>query len=152
MSDTLTPKQHRFVMEYLKRGAERGAGKDAAIAAGFASKHAAKTAYDLLQLPKIKEMVEKERSDMADRNRIDADWIITQLKDEATHDDNSGGERIRALELLGKTLRLFVDRKEVEHTHKSDFFASIDLEPHEDASIIEAEYRELVSVRLLAAA
>ncbi|MXO84758.1 hypothetical protein GRI38_01750 [Altererythrobacter aurantiacus] len=130
-------------MEYIKRGGERGAGKDAAIAAGYSGKHAAKTAYDLLQLPKIAEVIDKERQDTADRNRIDADWVIERLKHEAEDPDNSGGERIRAIELLGKTLRLFVERKEVEHTHRSDFFASIDLS-EEDTEVIEAEYRELV--------
>jgi hypothetical protein len=122
MTDTLTPKQHRFCVEYLK---DRN-GKEAAIRAGYSPKAAAQQAYELLKLPKVRSMVDAEARDSLDRVRVDRDWINERLKIEAETAETDGA-RIRALELLGKDIGMFVDRKEVKHDHSHTFFAELDM-------------------------
>lgn len=131
----ITPKQQRFAIEYLRLGE----GKAAAIAAGYSPNTAGQIAHALLQKPHVRALVDKEQQDAADRARSNADWVIERLEREAEDMDNSGGERIRALELLGKIHKMFVERKEVKHTHTATFFADVDLS--EDA--IEGEFEEL---------
>jgi phage terminase small subunit len=120
--DTLTPKQHRFCIEYLKDRI----GKEAAIRAGYSPNAAAQQAYELLQLPKIRAIVDAEQQDSLDRVRVDRDWVLEQLKLEATSAETDGA-RVRALELLGKELGMFVERKQVQHNHDHTFFANVDL-------------------------
>jgi len=131
----LTPKQQRFAIEYLRLGQ----GKAAAIAAGYSPNTAAQIAHILLKKPHVRALIEKETRDAADRARSNADWVIERLEREAENMENSGGERIRALELLGRIHGMFVERKEVRHTHEADFFAKVDLS--EDA--IEGDFEEL---------
>lgn len=133
--ETLTPKQHRFCIEYLK---DRN-GKEAAIRAGYSPNAAAQQAYELLKLPKVRLMIDAEQQDSLDRVRVDADWIKRRLKEEAEDMDNSGGERIRALELLGKHEGMFIERKEVKHEHHA-FFANVDLN---DPIPLDAEFEEV---------
>jgi len=124
--DTLTPKQQRFVVEYLAMPMQDRTGKEAAIRAGFSPRCAAQQAYELMKMPKIREAIEAEQRDSLDRVRVTADEIVEGLKKEATDSDNSGGERIRAWELLGKMEGMFVERKQVTHEHHN-FFANVDL-------------------------
>ena len=134
--ETLTPKQHRFCIEYLK---DRN-GKAAAIRAGYSPGAAAQQAYELLQLPKVRSVVDAEQQDSLDRVRLDRDWVIQRLKDEAEGAETDGA-RVRALELLGKELGMFVERKEVQHNHDHTFFASIDMTEPE---VIEGEAVEVL--------
>lgn len=135
---TLTPKQQRFCLYYL----ELGEGKASAIKAGYAPNSAAVTASDLLKMDKIRNYIEEERRDGLDRVRISADYVLEGLKREAEDSENSGGERIRALELLGKTMAMFVEKKIVHNTDDSTFFASIDLdEPVVEGYVIERDTR-----------
>jgi hypothetical protein len=123
---TLTPKQHRFCIEYLKDEN----GKAAAIRAGYSPRCAAQQAYELLQNPKVREFIDQEQSDSLDRSRVDLDaeraWVRSRLKIEAEGAETDGA-RVRALELYGKDLGMFVDRKEVQHTHDHTFFANVDM-------------------------
>ena len=122
MDDTLTPKQHRFCVEYL---IDRN-GKAAAIRAGYSPNAAAQQAYELLKLDKIRAIIDRENTDSLDRVRVDRDYVIERLKLEAEGAETDGA-RVRALELLGKEIGMFVEKKEVNHTHEHTFFANVDL-------------------------
>jgi len=49
-----------------------------------------------------------------------SDFVLKQLTDEATNQDNSDGARVRALELLGKSVALFTDKVETEDKTERD--------------------------------
>lgn len=149
----LSPKQERFVHEYLVDAN----GAQAAIRSGYSKKGAKEAAYDLLQEPHIKAAINELKLKQQERLEISADDILRELFTIATtnlkdaFDENgqllpirempdsiakaiSGldvykdftegveiGEtrrvklwdKIQALTLLGKHLKLFADR--VEH-------------------------------------
>lgn len=68
----LTPKEHRFVLEYLRDGN----GAAAARAAGYAEKSAHVTASQLLRKPNVGARYEKEREARDAQTRVDAVNVI----------------------------------------------------------------------------
>ena len=114
----MTPKQQVFVLEYLKDlNATRAADR-----AGYAHPNVQGT--QLLSKKAVRVAVQQELEVRADRLKVDADWVIEQLQQEATDDQNSGATRVRALELLGKHLGAFTPHR-LEVTYASSFFADI---------------------------
>lgn len=144
----LTPRQERFVAEYL---VDRN-GKQAAIRAGYSPRSAEVTASKLLSNPKVREVVERKVEAQAERLEVKADTVLRELLRIATADigeafdanDNlkpmheipeevrraigafefkAGDDGItrkvkfwdknKALESLGRHLKLFTDK--VEH-------------------------------------
>jgi phage terminase small subunit len=129
----LTPKQERFIQEYLVDLN----GTQAAIRAGYSKRTARDTASEYLAKPHIKAAVNQLKEKRAKETGVTAEWVITsikevaercmqkvpvmtfdkeekeyvQVKDEEGRDvwefDSSGANR--ALELLGKHLVLFTD-------------------------------------------
>lgn len=81
MSD-LTPKQARFVEEYL---IDLNATQ-AAIRAGYAEKGASVEGARLLANAKIGEAVAAGLKARSERTQIDADWVLKRLADEADAD------------------------------------------------------------------
>jgi len=79
---TLTVQQRLFVLEYLK---DFNATK-AAIRAGYSEKTASQQAYQLLQIPLLRDAIDKEIEDRADRLQVDADWVLKRLKQEVEAD------------------------------------------------------------------
>ena len=136
--DTLTPKQHRFCVEYLK---DRN-GKEAAIRAGYSVNAAAQQAYELLKLDKIRAVIDGEQQDSLDRVRVTKDWVNQRLREEAEDQDSPAPARIRALELLGKELGMFVEKKEVSHSHEHTFFANVDMNEPIDGQFSEVPQLE----------
>lgn len=108
----LTPRQARFVSEYLVDLN----GRQAAIRAGYSPRTANEQAARLLTKANIQAAVEAGRAAQAQSAELTADWIIRRLKEEAqlTGEGASHAARVKALELLGKRLALWVDRKQVE--------------------------------------
>lgn len=110
----LTPKMQAFVREYLIDLAPAAAARRA----GYSAHTANRTAYDLLQKPNIRELVDAEIAARSERTRLTADNVLTSLqrlslKAEAAEDY---GPAIRAQEHLGRHLKLFTDRLEVKDT------------------------------------
>ena len=81
MSD-LTPKQARFVEEYL---VDLNATQ-AAIRAGYAESGASVEGARLLANAKVAEHVAAAFADRSKRTKIDADWVLKRLADEAEAD------------------------------------------------------------------
>lgn len=79
---TLTPKQQRFVEEYL---VDLNATK-AAIRAGYSAKTAESQGSRLLSKAKIQDAVSKGRTKQTERTEINADWLLKRLAEEANAD------------------------------------------------------------------
>lgn len=118
----LTPKQQRFVEEYLVDMN----GKQAAIRCGYKASRAERTASELLAVRKVSEALSAWRSRLAERTgrtvaAVMAD--IGRVRDNAMQivfDPDTGAETmlchkdaLKALELEGKHLGAFVERVEM---------------------------------------
>ena len=112
----MTPKQQTFCDEYLiDLNATR-----AAIRAGYSDKAATVTSSKLLTNAKVQAVIQAATRARSERTQITADDVLRDLvtiKDSAmtTTDGRmaDAGAALRALELLGKHLRMFTDKCEV---------------------------------------
>ena len=103
----LTNKQSRFVEEYL---IDLNATQ-AAIRAGYSEKTARSQGQRLLTNVDIQERFKGQIEQRSERTEITADRVIQALADIAYADEDIRlGDRIRALELLGKHFVLFSDK------------------------------------------
>ncbi|HEY5797672.1 MAG TPA: terminase small subunit [Bosea sp. (in: a-proteobacteria)] len=80
----LTPKQARFVSEYL---IDLNATQ-AAIRAGYSAKTAEKIGSENLKKPEIAAALDEAKQQREQRTQINADWLLKRLADEATADIN----------------------------------------------------------------
>ena len=78
----LTPKQTAFVEEYLK---DLNATQ-AAIRAGYSEKTAHSIGQENLTKPEIAAAIENAKAERSKRTKIDADWLLTRLAEEADAD------------------------------------------------------------------
>ena len=82
MSAKLTPKQQRFVDEYL---IDLNATQ-AAIRAGYSEKTARAVGAENLTKPDIREAIDQSLNKRSQETRIDANWVLTRLAAEAEAD------------------------------------------------------------------
>lgn len=108
----LTPKQERFVAEYL---IDLNATQ-AAIRAGYSAKTAAAIGHENLTKPEIAAEVEKRQAKLGETAGIDAEWVLKGIKDLVARciEKDEEAVALKGLELLGKHIGMFKDR--VEHT------------------------------------
>ncbi len=120
---SLTPKQARFVEEYLIDLNATAAAKRA----GYSERTAYAQGQRLLKHVEIAAAIQKAQEARSERTRIDQDWVIERLVGvyEASMEarpvcDKNGEEKgfsfnptaaNRALELIGKHKGMFIDRK-----------------------------------------
>ncbi len=133
----LTPKQERFVDEYL---VDLNATQ-AAIRAGYSKKTAEQQGYQLLQKTSVLAAIQEAKSKRSERTEITQDWVLQTLvetvercrqaapvldkKGDPVFVETASGDVapvyrfvpaavLKGVELAGKHLGMFVDRKEVE--------------------------------------
>jgi phage terminase small subunit len=133
---TLTPKQQRFVDEYLIDGN----GTQAAIRAGYSEKTAYSIANENLNKPEIAAAIQLAMDQRAERTQIDADFVLSGIAKNIRRCEqgepvlDKGGKPVmvetpngnlaaafrydatntlRGYELLGKHLKLFTDKVEL---------------------------------------
>ena len=101
----LTPKQERFVQEYL---VDLNATQ-AAIRAGDSAKTASRIGQQLLAKTCISEAIQKAMKKREKRTEVTQDYVIAKLREIVEKDASDGPDselkyanKIRALELLGK--------------------------------------------------
>lgn len=101
----LTPKQERFVQEYL---VDLNATQ-AAIRAGYSAKTASRIGPQLLGKTCISEAIQKAMKKREKRTEVTQDYVIAKLREIVEKDASDGPDselkyanKIRALELLGK--------------------------------------------------
>lgn len=123
----LTPKQQRFVEEYLIDLCAKGA----AIRAGYSAKYADRYASELLGKTRVKEAIAAAIEARKERTEVSQDWVLTTLVENVKrsmqaepvrdHEGNETGEyryegsvANKALELIGKHLGMFTEKRKVE--------------------------------------
>ena len=126
----LTPKQELFVMEYVVDLN----GKQAAIRAGYSPRTAEVQASRLLSHVRVQTTVQQAQESLVERVELSQEWVIDRLREIVERSMASvpvvdtkgketgvysfnGGVANRALELLGKHIGMFVDRKVVSINH-----------------------------------
>lgn len=73
----LTPKQQRFVLEYL--GDEKQNATQAAIRAGYAMKGAKDRAWQLMKQPEIAAAIKAAMTERMDRLKVNSDYVLQRL-------------------------------------------------------------------------
>ncbi len=109
----LTAKQEEFCQQYLVDFN----GTQAAIRAGYSKRSANEQAARLLAKDSIRGHLDELSQAAAERNDLTVDGVLEslkQLRDKAIS-LNQMGPAVRAEELRGKYLAMFVDRKRVEN-------------------------------------
>ena len=107
--DGLNVKQATFAKEYMVDLN----GKQAAIRAGYAQGCAEVTAAKLLRHAKVKAAIDKLMDKRSSDTGITAEYVLRGIKELADCADKQN-DKLKALELLGKHLKLFTEK--VEHT------------------------------------
>lgn len=106
----MNPKQQRFVEEYC---VDFNATQ-AAIRAGYSEKTARAIASENLTKLYIKEAIEERLSKKHKKTEITAELVLSGIKEIAFKQNAKETDRLRALELLGKYLKLFTDKIETK--------------------------------------
>ncbi|MDX1489247.1 MAG: terminase small subunit [Acidiferrobacterales bacterium] len=104
---SLTPKQQRFVGEYL---IDLNATQ-AAIRAGYSEHTAKQQGYENLTKPYVQEAIAEAMLERSERTELSQDWVLAELRNVhavAIKDGNLAAAN-KSLELLGRHLGLFTD-------------------------------------------
>jgi phage terminase small subunit len=110
--EQLTPKQQRFVDEYL---VDFNAS-EAAKRAGYSPRSAHVQGCQLLKNPKVSRAILKRRTAMQEKIEVTQEWVLSKLvlaAERNMKDGEANSVAVRALELLGKHLALFTERTEL---------------------------------------
>jgi hypothetical protein len=104
-------KQWKFVRHYVATGDKQ----ISAINAGYSAKSAHVQASVLLNHPAVISAIDAEMARSAARCHVTQDSVLRGLVRESTYEGTgaSHAARVRALELLGKTLSMFTDQTQV---------------------------------------
>ena len=104
----LTAKERKFVAEYVKALN----ASEAARKAGYSERSAGELGYRLLKKVEIQEAIAEFNKAERQAIGMDVERIYASLSKLAANAEKES-DRIRALELLGKTNAMFVDRQDV---------------------------------------
>lgn len=121
-SKGFTPKQRIFITEYL---VNKNAAKAARLA-GYSAKTSRSAGWRLLTNVDIASAIEKGLREQLERADITSDDILLTLKRITFADYGISTGKLRALELLGKSLGLFQNMPKVQ---TREFAASVLLGP-----------------------
>ena len=134
---TLTPKQQRFIDEYLT---DLNATQ-AAIRAGYSKKTAAQVGFENLRKPNIAAAISKAKQERSEATKIDAEWVLTQAVElhrrcmqeikpvcnpntgKQLYDDDgnalfkfNAAAANRSLEIIGKHVDIGCFKERIEHS------------------------------------
>lgn len=137
----LTDKQIRFCEEYLLDNN----GTQAAIRAGFSAQSASQGAANLLAKPHVRAYLEQLRDELRETTKMSREKVVFMLLQAHAdaRDDKQRGAQVRAAELIGKSLGIFVDvtKDETEKGERASVIAqlkSANLPEAQKAMLIEA--------------
>lgn len=102
------PRHQAFIRHYL----ETGNGTKSAILAGYSGKSAAAAASRLLTIPEIKGAIDAELLRRAEMCGITERYVLEGIRAIADDTTAKHADKLRAYELLGKHLRLWVEKIE----------------------------------------
>lgn len=106
----LTDQQKRFAETYVSNGFDMTA---AAIKAGYSEKNASSIASRVIRRSQVKAFIDSLCEQVTEKASVDSAEVIRELRKIAfapVSERINTGDRLRALELLGKYLCLFSDR------------------------------------------
>ena len=113
--DKLTSKQEAFAMQVAKGAMLSEAYRDCYAADSMRDSTIWSEACKLAQNPKVATRIKAIQADMEqDRRTIERrreEWVLKRLTQEADQAETDGA-RIRAIELVGRTIGMFTDRIE----------------------------------------
>jgi phage terminase small subunit len=111
----LTPKQEKFVLEYIACGNASKAYRAAYNCAKMKPQTVHDTAYTLLQHPEIALMIKELRAEALKRNNITVDDLVSELDEfrVIAKEDRNAAAGVNAVMGKGKLLGLVVDRKDI---------------------------------------
>lgn len=109
----MTPKQERFVQEYM---IDLNATQ-AAIRAGYSKKTAEQGAAQLLRNIKVADAIKEAQAIKAEKSGIDEQWVIDGLKGIAEDDEAPHAARVTAYTNVGKHFGMFIERTENKNTN-----------------------------------
>lgn len=112
----LTRQQVMFCNYYL----ETGNAYQSALKAGYSEQTADKKSYALLQKPEIQEYLEKQRAKMDKTNIMTIEQIQEFWTNVITNGKYDIKDRLKATELLGKSLGSFIDRVESKNHNTNE--------------------------------
>lgn len=106
----MNPRQQKFVDEYC---VDLNATQ-AAIRAGYNQKTASVIGNENLRKPYIKQAIEERLSKNTNNTIITAELVLNGIKEIAFGKDVKPNDRLKAMELLGKYLKLFTEKIETK--------------------------------------
>lgn len=102
----MTPKQEKFIQEYLVDGC----GAQAAIRAGYSKQRAKMSAYENLQKPYIAAEIKSRFDKIARKSETTVQRVLEELASIAFSQTAKASDKLRALELIGRHRAMFTDR------------------------------------------
>ena len=112
----LSPKEQDFVHRYL----ETGKVKESGLLAGFSESSSDSYCSGLLKKPAIQEYILEVKKNKAIKQGWTPDKVIAKLDEVYTKSmqDKSYTASLNALKLLGQSIGMFQQEKEVKHKHE----------------------------------
>ena len=131
-TDRLTAKQESFAQKVAAGSILSDAYRESYAAENMADKTVWSEACRLAQNPKVATRIKAIQDEKEQSRRVIAlrreEYVLKRLQEEAEQAETDGS-RVRALELLGKTVGLFTDKVEIEQdTDKTAAELEADLE------------------------
>lgn len=117
----LTPKQKRFIEEYLIDSN----GTQAAIRAGFSEKTANQQAAQMLREPRIRKYLDEQRAKHAERHGVTIEYIVNGFKAVAEDPNSTGAEKNSALDKLAKREGFY----EKHNKQRQNSFTILNIDP-----------------------
>jgi len=134
----LTAKQKAFIKNYTNAGsATYNNATQSAIKAGYSERSANNNLPQIFTETVVK-AIEEARQEQAKKTDVTAEEIVQELRSLAFKQDQEGmvnnGERIRALELLGKYKAMFTDKVQTSTADQSSTMTDTEKEAFAEAS------------------
>ena len=113
---TAVDRGRAFVAAYLANGFNV---TEAAISAGYSAKGAAQIGCDLMRRKDVVDLLASERQRLAAENKVTIDRVVQELA-KMGFGSQRDQIKVKSLELLGKTLGMFVERTENKNLFVGD--------------------------------
>ena len=114
----MTDRQWAFCRRYVKQGFTNGTGAYRHVFPNCKSDLAAESASSrMLRNVKVSAYLSEVQARASEEVQVDANYVLEGLKEEAERlgEGSSHSARVRALELIGKHLGMFTDKRAEEH-------------------------------------
>ncbi len=105
----LTDQQERFCLEYAANG---GNATQAYISAGYAVTGADASASKLLGNPRVRSRIGELQQTAAEKLGITQEYLLQHLKNAMDDPTASLKDRLRAVEMAGKNLAMWIERRD----------------------------------------